>query len=249
MIQVRLFHIPRIRLAYVADQTVFNIKDDKGKEKRTDELMKIATSIRDKIQACREKGCASESLSFKEKLVNDMAAMHADTWIEGVALHTMEYSTKTKSDRPDHHVLDEAGNRNVRNKRISGDVSGVIGETLFSVVLREHYEMDEYSDYCHLIKPNRMRYPDFGIIKPSSLFIEEMKNRSVFTHYSNITIPCEVKTFSSFEYKPLDRIRDAADQLVSFWYSKKLTEGVGVICIPILNTDNGSYDLFFVWCY
>lgn len=247
MIQVRLFHVPAIHLAYIADQTTYDIDDDDGKKRRTEELAKVAVCIRDRVKKLIEEDKPDESLMYSQRLINDMAEMHADTWIEGVGLHTVEYSTTTK--RPTHHTITTSGSKAVTNKRISGDVSGVIGETLFSVVLREHYKMNEYSDYSHLTKPNTLRYPDFGIVDPSDEFKDEMSCQGVFVHYSGFTIPCEVKTFSHFAYKPLDRIRDAADQLVSFWYNKSLVKGVGMICIPILNRSNGSYDLYLVWSY
>lgn len=247
MIQIRLFHVPAIRLAYIADQTMYDIDDDDGKKRRTGELAKVAICIRDRVKNLIEGDSPDETLPYSERLINDMAEMHADTWIEGVGLHTVEYSTTTK--RPTHHTITTSGSKAVANKRISGDVSGVIGETLFSVVLREYYKMSEYSDYSHLARPNNLKYPDFGIVDPSDKFKGEMLHRGVFDHYSGFTIPCEVKTFSDFTYKPLDRIRHATDQLVSFWYNKGLVKAVGMICIPILNTSSGSYDLYLVWCY
>jgi hypothetical protein len=159
MIKVRLFHISAIQLAFVADHVEYDIKNVNGRGKRINELNNIASEIQKKIKTVIANRAAGESLEYPEKLINDMAALHSDTWIEEVALHTMEYST-VKDKRPEYELLDTSSTRKARNKRYSGDVSGVIGETLFSVVLRVYYEMDPYSHYSHLSQPNRMRYPD-----------------------------------------------------------------------------------------
>jgi hypothetical protein len=243
MIQVRLTHLAEDRIAQSALE-----EDDQLIEKVSKYL---ADEIRRRIK--------SKSLDdwdcfqVENDAIDDLAMKFTDVWIIGVAEHTEQYSATfatpklaDSSELPEDDVIQ-------RSKSFSGDVSGIIGETMFTLVAKRYFELNE-NCFAHLRPQKNSEQPDFAVYLPSEHFLQMFKQRGLRASAKDCPIPCEVKAMSTAELPQANeirnRIRKAMKQLHSFWrIRKQLGSGLccGVICVAIRNPRN-SYDVSFIWC-
>jgi hypothetical protein len=94
-------------------------------------------------------GSGATSITLSSTYVDDRAQLHCDKWIEETSFHISRYSAAKKiSDKPrlstpsmGTSTPPEAERLIIQYKAFSGDVSGVIGEAVFSCLLVQEFDL------------------------------------------------------------------------------------------------------------
>ena len=187
------------------------------------------------------------TLTISPKELDDRAQFHADKWVEETALHMQQYSDAPRPvlTQPTGNVPQQDQRLIINYKSISGDISGVIGEALFSLLLVNHFQLIG-SDFAHL-RADKISgfYPDFGIYQPSNLLRQELNwdGNSII----GPSTPAEVKTISNFSKSQLKpKLRKATEQIRNYWIRHNGT-GASIICVAARNTQIKSYDIVIIW--
>lgn len=183
--------------------------------------------------------------------VNHYAQLHADTWIEETALHIELYSSASQDSREMHVPSGRENDKTVlKTKSFSGNVSGVIGETLFALVMYHIYKVDE-ENIAHLRAHSSIGiFPDFAIYRPTPQLEDKIKEMLPATRIE-YPIPCEVKTVTraNLSLSPIKSgVLKAISQIQSYW-TKQPINGVSIIAVAVRNYDEQCYDLSLVWSY
>ena len=198
-------------------------------------------------------------ITINSAFIDDRAQMHCDKWIEETATHMSRYSAaQNLSDKPrlatppSGTVSDPLRRLLLQYKSFSGDVSGVIGEAIFSSLLILHFGLKDNA-FAHF-RADKLSgiFPDFGIFQPSTELITQFEWNGVPLSGPAV-IPAEVKTVTSVSVghiKP--RLIKAAEQLQNFWVRVlgRQTIGTGeaaLICLVIRNQERKAYDVALLW--
>jgi|ERR1044071_10122806 hypothetical protein len=188
-------------------------------------------------------------VSLSTKLINDRAQRHADKWIEETAIHLSLYSsagiTRPKLRSP-RKLSRKERNKILKTKSFSGDVSGVIGESIFSSLLIEHFLLAE-TDFAHFRASVKSGvYPDFGIYTPSTQLLDKANWGDPLPRFE-YPIPAEVKTVTANEISAIKgRIKKAVEQIRNYWLTEG-SDGASIVCLALRNSDLKSYDLAIIW--
>lgn len=178
--------------------------------------------------------------------------MHADKWVENIALHVGLYSTAVHNPPLSAPVYIYRDDSIQKKKSFSGDVSGVIGETLLTVVLRRCYGLDDACIAHFRAHKTIGIYPDFGIFFGTDKLHQQLTDAGIANApigFLNPPIPCEVKTITSFDVgEAHERVTKAIGQLQNYWFQENRMEGIGIMCIAVRNPSEQSYDMNLVWC-
>jgi hypothetical protein len=135
--------------------------------------------------------------------------------------------------------------------RLLSDVSGVIGEAIFSCLLVQEFDLlDEHFAHFRADKQSGF-FPDFGIFFLS----DELRARLEWDSVAVVgpIVPAEVKTVTgadTADIKP--RLIKAIEQVQNFWVrvSGGVATGVGqsgIICLAVRNQDLAAYDITLIW--
>lgn len=189
------------------------------------------------------------TLTLSTKLINDRTQRHVDKWIEETAIHLSLYSNagsyrpKLKSPR---NISRKEKDKILKAKSFSGDVSGVIGESIFSSLLIEHFRLKE-TDFAHFrASVVTSFYPDFGIYRPSTRLRDKAYWGDPLPQFK-IPIPAEVKTVTTIETSAIkSRLKKAIEQVRSYWTTEG-SNGPSMICMVLRNPRRRSYDLAVIW--
>jgi hypothetical protein len=189
----------------------------------------------------------SITLTISPKELDDRAQFHADKWVEETALHMQQYADAPRPmlTQPTGNVPQQDQRLIINYKSISGDVSGVIGEALFSLLLVKHFQLDG-SDFAHLRADKTSGfYPDFGIYQLSNSLQQQLNwdGNSII----GLSVPAEVKTISKLEKSQLKpKLRKATEQIRNYWLRQNGT-GASIVCVAARNTQIKSYDVTIIW--
>lgn len=232
MAKIRIYHHRETRLA----------------ANRTNPIMltNIANQLADDIEGQSLHHSPAGFLRIPNLLIDSFAQLHADKWIEGIGHHVYQYANALSA--PDLSVPGTLINdQNVqKSKSFSGDVSGVIGETLFSIVLEKCYGLND-QHIAHFRAHKRTGvYPDFGIYFTSPQFDTELHRQSIVFPFT-FPFPCEVKTITTIDKGIfLPRVHKAIQQTQNYW-EQYTQDGASIICIALRNPRENAYDLHLVW--
>lgn len=225
--------------------------DDADTDKKRKKLAgTVAGSI---MSAQRSSGVSTYSVNHRP--FDQLASMHTDVWIDNPSRHALLYTDNVQGPTLPPPPLGALAATVSKVRGFSGDVSGVIGETAFAWIMREHYHMDE-RHIVHLrpVKSKKIdtgRYPDFEIHNPSPQFNADVPSAVNRRHL--YPFPCEVKAVTNPTKSQIkERLERAIEQLQSYWVFQNARGGrnnlAGLISVALRNTDCGTYDIFFVWC-
>jgi hypothetical protein len=202
---------------------------------------------------------AAQTIKFKAAFVDDRAQLHCDKWIEETATHMACYSAAQELSRPKLFVPNlssklepELRRLLIQYKAFSGDVSGVIGEALFSAILVQHFGLND-TDFAHF-RADKLSgiFPDFGIFRLSTDLEAKLNWNGVPLRTNGPCLPAEVKTLSTSSVADMrEKLRRAIQQVQNFWI--RVNGGVmrhdeaAVICLVIRNQDRAAYDIVLIW--
>jgi len=201
-----------------------NWKDKKG-EKDAD-FERCVTNYGKRIMS-RLKGSKKtqeEKLGLLDIFSPDLdyaSTLYCDIWLEGAGLHGQLYTGQreipTIGQVESHEEL--SGFRYSTHRSYSGNASGIIGESLFALVLLKHYKLKENS-FAHF-GTTRDFFPDFGIVCTSCEIRDAVNqkiastNRSISEQY---VLPAEVKGITNPDVATVsERVSKAFRQIRSFW--------------------------------
>jgi hypothetical protein len=189
------------------------------------------------------------TMSIKTMEVKDRAQMHCDKWVEEVGVHFALYSSaRLSTDVPSLSVPSIArSDREVMKYKVySGDVSGVIGESLFSLFLTKQFGLLD-DNFAHLRADKSSGiYPDFGIYKPTQALLKRLHWRSGMVNTR--PIPAEVKTANNPSRQSIKpQLEKAILQIRNYWFRMGPPPEPSIICLAIRNPNNQSYDLCVIW--
>ncbi len=179
--------------------------------------------------------------------LNDRAQVHCEKWVEDIGTHFSLYaSAKVPSLIAPGTALgfDEV----MKTKSLSGDVSGTIGEALFSLLLTNKFGLTNDA-FAHLRADAQSGiYPDFAIYTHTSQLQARLEWDAKVKISSHPT-PAEVKTISYPDKSEIKgRIRKAIGQIRNYW--THLSQNVPapcIICVAIRNQNLKSYELGIIW--
>lgn len=218
----------------------------------------LAKVMTQRIIGDLKSGGSAPIIKLKSAFIDDRAQLHCDKWIEETAIHMSCYSAAQEfSNRPQLSVPNpqSAVPTNLRRllvqyKAFSGDVSGVIGEAIFSGLLVQHYGLSDV-DFAHF-RADKLSgiFPDFGIFRPSISLESNLNWNGV--PLPRPVIPAEVKTVSAPIKSDIGaRLRKAIQQVQNFWV--RVNGGVirndeaAIICMLIRNQERAAYDVALMW--
>ncbi len=188
------------------------------------------------------------TLEIKTMEVKDRAQMHCDKWVEEAGLHFALYASAVRrEDKP--RLRGRAYARTDRQvmqyKDYSGDVSGVIGESLFSIFLTKQFRLPDDA-FAHLRADRSTHiYPDFAIFAPTPELVARLYKSS---GPATKPIPAEVKTANYPERSAIKpQLKKAINQIRNYWNRNGPPSEPSIICVAIRNPSNQSYDLGIVW--
>lgn len=202
----------------------------------------LASRITDAVMNTLTYENPDKSFYVDEMEINDRAQVHCEKWVEEVGYHFTRYSTATKPDLL--YPASQSENRYVlKSKVYSGDVSGTIGESLFSLYIIKCFSLSD-GDFAHLRTDNSSVYPDFAIYTPSHQMLSNFQ-----WHLPLVTeIPAEVKNANEFKRASIHpQIRKSIQQIRSFWRRRGETGGPSMIGVTIRNQRQQTYDLAVIW--
>jgi len=217
--------------------------------KNVDKLKEIASWLTYHIveKSTNPTHTPDEILRISDLKINSFGELYADKWIEDIKSHFDKYSN-AKYAPPLSVPRSLTNNDHIqKTKSFSGDVSGVIGETLFAIVLSEHYQLT-YEHIAHFRAHKSIGiYPDFGIYSSTPEFDDALKGRGINFHFQ-YPFPCEVKTITTIDKgNIIARLHKAIGQVQNYWERYSLS-GPSIICVCLRNFLKNSYDLHFIWC-
>ena len=203
---------------------------------------------------------AIDSIDISPLELDNAASNHCDKWLETTGQHMVLYTgspSKPSIVVPQAPIFSEYPV--ARYRTYSGDVSGVIGEALFSLLLTKKYLLPDNS-FAHF-GANQVTgfFPDFGIYQVTeqlqAAFDRSMNksNPSAININQTYIIPAEVKSMAnpsaSIIYERLDK---AILQIKNFWAprkhkSKNCNRGISIIFLALRNQTNHRYDGIFLW--
>jgi len=201
-----------------------------------------------------------DSFDISSLELDNAATLHCDKWLEETGLHMMLYSGSTgqpKINTPETDVLKNYPVAHYRN--YSGDVSGVIGEAIFSLLLTKKFLLGDGS-FAHF-GANRATgiFPDFGIYVVTkdfqSSFSRAMQrisfHASIELSRTHI-IPAEVKSMANPNFSIIkDRFDKAVQQIRNFWSlrnNKSVSKrGASIIFLALRNENYYGYDGVILW--
>jgi hypothetical protein len=180
--------------------------------------------------------------------VRDRAQVHCDKWVEEAGMHFSLYSAAVlPSDVPNLSYPPIASNQRqvMKHKVYSGDVSGVIGEALFSILLTKHFMLPDDA-FAHLRADKQTGiYPDFAIYAPT-VALRARLNWSGNTRIVT-PLPAEAKTANYPKMQSLKpQLEKATRQIRNYW-EKLGQRGPSIICAAVRNPTLQSYDLAIIW--
>lgn len=220
----------------------------------TDDEAKVKTITEEVVETIQHRTASQHpdmSFSISNLLINDLAQLHADKWVENIALHVGLYSTALSAPEMSAPVYVYNNNSIQKIKNFSGDVSGVIGETLLTVVMQRCYQLDDQSLAHFRAHKTIGIYPDFGIFFVTAEFQNHLINLGIADTeegFQRTPIPCEVKTITTMSVTTgRERVTKAIAQIQSYWKREK-AKGVSILCIAIRNSAHQAYDINLVWC-
>ena len=190
------------------------------------------------------------SLVLPTALLDQYVETHTDVWVETAEHHAGRYASATPGvlTHPSAVPLDLASDLS-RDKKLSGDIGGVIGEGLFAAMLEQQYHRTP-DHYIHLKPRYRKRFPDFAVIDPGPILGPLLAGTG--THGPADLVPAEVKTASRVEQPGGMKlqIKKALVQLLSFWQlvREKAPIGPSILFLAVLNPNPPvqSYDLVLI---
>jgi hypothetical protein len=204
-------------------------------------------------------GSGATSTTLSSTYVDDRAQLHCDKWIEETSFHISRYSAAKKiADKPRlstpttrASTPPEAQRLIIQYKSFSGDVSGVIGEAIFSCLLVQQFDLQD-KDFAHF-RADKLSgiFPDFGIFLLSAAL--ETRLNWDGRGLRGPVIPAEVKTVTSANTGDIRyKLIKAIQQVQNFWVrinGGALTQDgeSGVICLAVRNQDRGAYDIALIW--
>lgn len=176
--------------------------------------------------------------------INDRAQVHCEKWVEEVGLHFVQYATAAQAPDLNFPVNQSANRMILKNKVYSGDVSGTIGEALFSIYLSKYCLLSE-GDFAHLRADKTSGvYPDFEIFVPS----QEMLSHFGWVVPPTIQIPAEVKNANEPNRASIyPRLLRAIQQIRNFWNRRNEPFGPSLIGLTVRDPNARSYDLVIIW--
>jgi hypothetical protein len=190
-----------------------------------------------------------ESLTISVVELDGRAQLHCDKWIEEAAMHMSLYSAAQQPSGTPQVVSPDsvAGQRQIlKYKSFSGDVSGVIGEALFSLILVKHFKLTDF-DFAHFRADKTSGlHPDFGIYVMS----DELRTELDWDGKSTIDlpVPVEVKTITTASTSIIkERLFKAIEQIKNYWRRTRRPGGTSIICVAIRNQYLCSYDVALIW--
>ena len=185
-------------------------------------------------------------LAFHPRLLGMVAQIHCEKWVEEVGAHCSLYSGAM--DRYDAPALASpvgvtGGGLILKNKVFSGDVSGTIGEALFSLFLTGSMGVSD-SGFAHLRAVKRTGItPDFLIFSRTRSLDDLLGSGPPSAEYP---FPAEVKSVSSpMPQLMAGRIEGGLAQLIQFWGFRRRSVP-SVLAIAARNVRLTSYDLFLM---
>lgn len=217
----------------------------------------VTQNLAVKIISDLSSGAGATSITLSASYVDDRAQLHCDKWIEETAFHINRYSAaKKESDKPPLSSLPAPGTLAavvgrliLPYKAFSGDVSGVIGEAIFSSLLVQEFDLqDQHFAHFRADKQSGI-FPDFGIFFLSTKLRTRLEWDSV--PVINPVVPAEVKTVTSgntSDIKP--KLKKAIEQVQNFWVRVKPGGGAGrsgIICLAFRNQQLTAYDVALIW--
>jgi hypothetical protein len=187
-----------------------------------------------------------EALEISDLKINSFGELYADKWIEDIKSHFDKYSSAEHAPSLSYPRSLSNDNHIQKTKSFSGDVSGVIGETLFAIVLSERYNLT-YEHVAHFRAHKSIGiYPDFGIYSSIPEFDDALKKWEINFPFQH-PFPCEVKTVTTIDKGTIiERLHKAIGQVQNYWVKYEL-EGSSIICVCLRNPHKNSYDLHFIW--
>jgi hypothetical protein len=199
-------------------------------------------------------------IKLKAAFVDDRAQLHCDKWIEETAIHMSLYSAAQEFlNKPKLSVTASTGGLPsalkrllLRYKAFSGDVSGVIGEAIFSSLLVQHYGLTD-TDFAHF-RADKLSgiFPDFGIFRLSISLENSLIWNGTPLRTSGPGIPAEVKTVSFATTGDIRaKLRRAIEQVQNFWIRVNSggfqNDEAAIICLVIRNQQRAAYDVALIW--
>lgn len=226
---------------------------------RTYDVKFIAKSLTRDVYTQLKSGLPADTVKLKAAFVDDRAQLHCDKWVEETATHMACYSAAQELSRPKLFVpgssaglAPELRRLLIQYKAFSGDVSGVIGEALFSAILVQHFGLND-TDFAHF-RADKLSgvFPDFGIFGLSTNLESKLKWNGVPLRSTGPCIPAEVKTVSSSAVGDIrQKLRRAIQQVQNFWVRVNggvmFNDEAAVICLVTRNQERASYDVVLVW--
>lgn len=200
----------------------------------------IANNILDNLRSMNP----SNGFNVEDIEINDRAQVHCEKWVEEVGYHFIRYSTALQTPTLSYPSNQRLNRRILKSKVYSGDVSGTIGEALFSLYLIKCFSLGD-SDFAHL-RADKMSgvYPDFAIYTPSS----EMLSNFGWNFQLSLEIPAEVKSANEFSRQAIyPRLTKSIQQIRNFWNRRNITSGASLIGLTIRNQSEQTYDLVVLW--
>ena len=197
------------------------------------------------------KGAPSHTFSLPTTLLDQYVETHTDVWVETAEHHAGIYASANPTGLVHPSVVppDLTGDLS-REKKLSGDIGGVIGEGLFVAALERAYGLSP-NDYVHLKPRYRKRFPDFAVIHPGAT-LGPLLTGATGAYGPPDLIPAEVKTVSRVKRAGgmKGQIAKALVQLLSFWELVRSAASIGpsMLFLAVLNPDPPvqSYDLVVI---
>lgn len=173
--------------------------------------------------------------------IDDRANRHVDKWVEETSLHMNNYSSNNPlklAMRPG--LRDSENMKFLKIKSLSGDISGVIGEALFSSILTDYYNFSD-TNFVHYGADRKTGiFPDFGIYEINNKFERDFPNGAVL----KLPLAAEVKAVSDIEKgKITPQLRKATDQISNFQAVTDSFDSSALICVVLRNFKIKAYDV------
>jgi hypothetical protein len=186
----------------------------------------------------------SDEFYVEDIEINDRAQVHCEKWVEEVGYHFIRYSTALQTPTLAFPRSQRSNRRILKSKVYSGDVSGTIGEALFSLYLVKCFLLDD-SDFAHL-RADKMSgvYPDFAIYAPSAAMLSNFN----WNLPLSFEIPAEVKSANEFNRQAIyPRLTKSIQQIRNFWNRRNTGNEPSLIGLTIRNQPEQTYDLVVIW--
>lgn len=227
--------------------------------------LKINHYAREFLSLSSAKNTCTVEISPSE--LDHIASLHCDKWLEETGLHMSLYAGAVE--RP--KLIDNANNKATiqdfsiaKYRNFSGDVSGVIGEAMFALLLIKHFKLRDI-DFAHFgASRSTGIFPDFGIHNISDNLRDSFQNSYRRDNLAHPTInlkqthlmPAEVKAMANPDYSIVkERLGKAFQQIRNFWTTRKIKSsggkpierGPSIIFLALRNPIRLAYDGVIIW--